>query len=55
MCKALSQIEMKEYKGGVVSWITALCIAGGVAAVYKLLFSGRGSVSIGPFRATWGN
>lgn len=38
-----------------MSWITVLCIAGGSAAVLKMLFSGRGSINVGPFRATWGN
>lgn len=55
MKRALSVGEMQNSIGGVASWIVVLCCAGGAAAVWKILFSGRGSINIGPFRATWGN
>ncbi len=54
MCKELNQQEMKKCCGGALSWLTILCIAGGASAVYKILFSGRGSINIGPFSASWG-
>lgn len=52
--KCLSETEMRKYYGGALSWIAIMCIAGGCAAIWKVLFSGRGSFSFGPFRATWG-
>lgn len=55
MSRELSVYEMKQYYGGAISWITCICIAGGIAAVYKMIFSGRGSITLGPFKATWGN
>ncbi len=54
MSRKLRVEEMQQYYGSAVSWVTGLCIAGGVAAIYKIFFSGRGSINIGPFRATWG-
>lgn len=55
MSRELNHKQMQKYYGGVVSWLTMLCIAGGAAAVYKMLFSGRGSITIGPFSASWGS
>ena len=52
--RCLNECEMQKYYGGAISWITVLCIAGGCAAVFKLIFSGRGSFTVGPFKATWG-
>lgn len=55
MKRELSVSEMQNCIGGVATWLVVLCCAGGAAAVWKILFSGRGSINIGPFRATWGN
>lgn len=38
-----------------MNWITILCVVGGAAAIYRILFSTRGSINIGPFKATWGS
>lgn len=54
MSRELSISECRQIFAGAVTWVTILCIAGGAAAIYKILFSGRGSINIGPFRATWG-
>lgn len=54
MSRELSPYEMQQYNGGSISWLTCICIAGGAAAIYKILFSGRGSINLGPFKATWG-
>lgn len=54
MTRELSIQEMKAVYGGGLSLGAIICIAGGTAAVLKILFSGRGSINIGPFKATWG-
>lgn len=41
--------------GEIMNWMVILCCAGGAAAIWKILFSGRGSINIGPFKASWGN
>lgn len=50
----LSESKAKKLYGGAIGWLTWICIGGGAAAVIKLLFSGRGSINLGPFKATWG-
>ena len=55
MKRELSVSQMQNYYGGDVSWLVILCCAGGAAAIFRMLFSGRGSITIGPFKASWGN
>lgn len=55
MSQELTRKEMQEAVGGEITWLTVLCVVGGATAIFKILFSGRGSINIGPFKATWGN
>lgn len=54
----LSEKQLKKMKGKVITTsalLGYLAVAAGLAAIYKILTSSRGRVSIPGINITWGN